>query len=55
VVRGGADSAPQETAERVVTLLRDPELRRRMGERGQAWVAERWRWDLLAERLRALL
>ncbi|MCX3062377.1 glycosyltransferase family 4 protein [Streptomyces beihaiensis] len=52
VVRGGA---PQEAADRVVTLLRDPQLRRRMGERGRAWVEERWRWDLLAERLKALL
>lgn len=52
VVRGGS---VEETADRVVTLLRDPELRRRMGERGRAWVEEKWRWDLLAERLRELL
>lgn len=52
VVRGGS---AQESAERIVTLLRDPELRRRMGERGRAWVEEKWRWDLLAERLRELL
>lgn len=52
VVRG--DSV-EESADRIVTLLRDPELRRRMGERGRAWVEEKWRWDLLAERLRALL
>ncbi|MFG3548581.1 glycosyltransferase family 4 protein [Streptomyces sp. NPDC047725] len=52
VVRGGdAD----ETADRVTTLLADPELRRRMGERGRAWVEEKWRWDLLAENLRTLL
>ncbi|KIF70256.1 GDP-mannose-dependent alpha-(1-6)-phosphatidylinositol monomannoside mannosyltransferase [Streptomyces sp. AcH 505] len=51
VVRGGAP----ETAERVVTLLGDAELRRRMGERGRRWVEERWRWDLLATRLRSLL
>ncbi|TDC65546.1 glycosyltransferase family 4 protein [Streptomyces hainanensis] len=55
VVRGGADSAPAETADRVVTLLRDAGLRRRMGERGRAWIEERWRWDLLVERLAALL
>ncbi|MFD5317307.1 glycosyltransferase family 4 protein [Streptomyces sp. NPDC127098] len=53
VVRGGAESAPAETADRVVTLLRDPELRRRMGERGRAWIEERWRWDLLVDRLAA--
>ncbi|KAB1987991.1 glycosyltransferase family 4 protein [Streptomyces triticiradicis] len=52
VVRGGS---PEEAADRIVTLLGDPELRRRMGERGRAWVEEKWRWDLLAERLRELL
>ncbi|MEV5973593.1 glycosyltransferase family 4 protein [Streptomyces sp. NPDC051921] len=52
VVRGGV---PEETADRVATLLLDPELRARMGERGRRWVEERWRWDLLAERLRELL
>ncbi|MFD5556247.1 glycosyltransferase family 4 protein [Streptomyces sp. NPDC127068] len=52
VVRGGR---PEEAADRIVTLLGDAELRRRMGERGRAWVEERWRWDLLAERLRELL
>ncbi|WP_367574624.1 glycosyltransferase family 4 protein [Streptomyces griseoaurantiacus] len=52
VVRGGA---PAEAAERINALLADEELRRRMGERGRRWVEEKWRWDLLAERLRALL
>ncbi|MER5202979.1 glycosyltransferase family 4 protein [Streptomyces sp. NPDC002825] len=52
VVRG---ESAEETADRVGTLLLDPELRARMGERGRAWVEERWRWDLLAERLRELL
>ncbi|MGW1156795.1 glycosyltransferase family 4 protein [Streptomyces sp. NPDC002513] len=52
VVRGGC---AEETADRIITLLGDPELRRRMGERGRQWVAEKWRWDLLAEKLEALL
>ncbi|WP_435643779.1 glycosyltransferase family 4 protein [Streptomyces sp. H49] len=52
VVRGGA---PQEAADRITALLQDAGLRRRMGERGRRWVEEKWRWDLLAERLRALL
>jgi phosphatidylinositol alpha-1,6-mannosyltransferase len=26
-----------------------------MGERGRAWVEEKWRWDLLAEKLKTLL
>ncbi|MFE0414482.1 glycosyltransferase family 4 protein [Streptomyces tendae] len=52
VVRG---TDPNESADRITTLLADPELRRRMGERGRAWVEEKWRWDLLAEHLKALL
>ncbi|NLU74525.1 glycosyltransferase family 4 protein [Streptomyces sp. HNM0575] len=52
VVRGGADG---EAADRVVTLLKDPALRARMGEKGREWVLGRWRWDLLAERMRQLL
>lgn len=56
VVHGAPTAlAARESAERVVTLLQDPDLRRRMGARGREWVEERWRWDLLAERLRALL
>ncbi|CAM5564727.1 glycosyltransferase family 4 protein [Streptomyces pilosus] len=52
VVPGG-DPAP--TADRLTTLLADAELRRSMGERGRAWVEEKWRWDLLAEHLKRLL
>ncbi|MEW2286640.1 glycosyltransferase family 4 protein [Streptomyces sp. NPDC047841] len=52
VVRGGS---VEQTAERIVALLADAGLRRRMGERGRRWVEERWRWDLLAERLKTLL
>ncbi|MEU3254010.1 glycosyltransferase family 4 protein [Streptomyces sp. NPDC006997] len=52
VVRGGS---AEDTADRITTLLGDEALRRRMGERGRRWVEERWRWELLAERLEALL
>lgn len=52
VVRGGS---AEDAADRIVALLRDPALRARMGERGRAWVEEKWRWDLLADRLRELL
>ncbi|MFJ3986209.1 glycosyltransferase family 4 protein [Streptomyces fungicidicus] len=52
VVPGGS---PADTADRVTALLADGELRRRMGQRGREWVEEKWRWDLLAEHLRALL
>ncbi|MFD6419651.1 glycosyltransferase family 4 protein [Streptomyces sp. NPDC060194] len=49
----GADSAA--AAERVTALLLDPALRARMGERGREWVEGKWRWDLLAHKLRELL
>ncbi|MGW8737503.1 glycosyltransferase family 4 protein [Streptomyces althioticus] len=52
VVRG---DSPAETAERVTALLADEELRRSMGRRGRDWVEEKWRWDLLADKLRTLL
>ncbi|MER7768940.1 glycosyltransferase family 4 protein [Kitasatospora sp. NPDC096140] len=52
VVPGGSASA---SAERIVRLLRDEELRRRMGEAGRRWVERSWRWDLLAGRLTSLL
>ncbi|MFD7688868.1 glycosyltransferase family 4 protein [Streptomyces sp. NPDC059781] len=48
-------NAPDQTADRVITLLGDEELRRRMGERGREWVEQKWRWDLLAEHLKKLL
>ncbi|WP_406127651.1 glycosyltransferase family 4 protein [Streptomyces sp. NBC_00989] len=52
VVRGGS---PEDAADRITALLGDAELRQNMGERGRQWVEERWRWDLLAERLREQL
>ncbi|MFD3565260.1 glycosyltransferase family 4 protein [Streptomyces sp. NPDC058686] len=52
VVKGGD---AEDSADRIITLLGDAELRRRMGERGREWVEEKWRWDLLAEQLRGLL
>ncbi|MFF0409992.1 glycosyltransferase family 4 protein [Kitasatospora sp. NPDC004745] len=52
VVPGGSADA---AAERTVRLLRDEELRRRMGEAGRRWVERSWRWDLLAGRLTSLL
>ncbi|MFJ9695137.1 glycosyltransferase family 4 protein [Kitasatospora sp. NPDC101183] len=52
VVPGGS---PAPTAERIVRLLKDEELRRSMGEAGRRWVERSWRWDLLAGRLTSLL
>ncbi|MFF2039207.1 glycosyltransferase family 4 protein [Kitasatospora sp. NPDC058170] len=52
VVPGGS---PEAAAERIVRLLDDEGLRRRMGEAGRRWVDRSWRWDLLAGRLTSLL
>lgn len=52
VVRGGD---PNETADRIITLLADPALRRRMGERGRHWIEQSWSWPQQAETLKTLL
>ncbi|MFI0502084.1 glycosyltransferase family 4 protein [Streptomyces albogriseolus] len=48
-------ASPAQAADRITTLLADPELRDRMGRRGREWVEEKWRWDLLADELKTLL
>jgi phosphatidylinositol alpha-1,6-mannosyltransferase len=66
---GGAPDAVQEgetgyvvdgrdepmLTERLVRLLREPELRRRMGLAGRAWVEQKWSWSILARTLDGLL
>jgi phosphatidylinositol alpha-1,6-mannosyltransferase len=39
----------------VGNLLADPDRAASMGAAGRAWVELRWRWDVLAAQLRALL
>ncbi|PYC87802.1 alpha-(1-2)-phosphatidylinositol mannosyltransferase [Streptomyces tateyamensis] len=52
VVPGGSAGA---VAEKLILLLGDEALRRRLGANGRRWVEQAWRWDLLAERLTGLL
>jgi phosphatidylinositol alpha-1,6-mannosyltransferase len=52
VVPGGDEDA---VAVRLVELLDDGELRRRMGSAGRAWVEADWQWDVLAGHLTELL
>ena len=52
-VVGGRDVAA--LTERLVRLLTDADLCRRMGETGRAWTQDRWRWDTLAAQLSDLL
>jgi phosphatidylinositol alpha-1,6-mannosyltransferase len=46
---------PSAVAARLVELLTDPALSRRLGDRGRRWVAEEWGWEQAADRLRGLL
>ncbi|HEY1914724.1 MAG TPA: glycosyltransferase family 4 protein [Streptosporangiaceae bacterium] len=52
-VAGGRDVAG--VARRIIELLSDPERARAMGDKGQAWVHQEWRWELVTARLRQLL
>ena len=44
------DADAFELAGAILTLLRDPELRKRMGMRGRAKVRERFDWEMIADR-----
>jgi phosphatidylinositol alpha-1,6-mannosyltransferase len=52
-VVNGRDAA--QVADRVATLLADPELAKRMGAAGRSWVERDWRWATQAERMTGLL
>lgn len=42
-------------ADRIAGLLADPAGAHTMGEKGAAWVDREWRWELVADRLMAIL
>lgn len=44
-----------QIADRCVQLLKDPTLRKKMGEKGIAWTQENWRWQLWSKRFNELL
>ncbi|HEY75253.1 MAG TPA: glycosyltransferase family 4 protein [Thermoflexia bacterium] len=46
---------PADLAARLVTLLRDPDLARRMGEAGRERAQREFTWDRSAQRLRAVV
>ncbi|HEV7896878.1 MAG TPA: glycosyltransferase family 4 protein [Planosporangium sp.] len=52
-VVGGRDI--DAIADRVATLLADPDLARRLGAAGRAWVEAEWGWQTHADRMRTLL
>jgi len=52
VVPGGSVAA---VADRLTSLLADPQAAKAIGEQGKAWVDQEWRWDMVAERLAKVL
>ncbi|MDP9093652.1 MAG: glycosyltransferase family 4 protein [Actinomycetota bacterium] len=52
-VVGGADQ--NALVGRLVELLENAPLRAQLGAAGRSWVEREWRWEVLAERLTALL
>jgi phosphatidyl-myo-inositol dimannoside synthase len=52
-VVGGRDVGA--LTERLVRLLSDADLRRRLGETGRRWTEQQWRWEMLAAQLTDLL
>jgi phosphatidyl-myo-inositol dimannoside synthase len=44
-----------DVADRLVELLSDPAGAAAMGEKGRAWIDREWTWDLVADRLKAVL
>jgi phosphatidylinositol alpha-1,6-mannosyltransferase len=52
-VVGGRDK--DALADRLISLLGDPQGAETMGEKGLAWVDREWRWDIVAARLREIL
>jgi phosphatidylinositol alpha-1,6-mannosyltransferase len=52
VVPGGQ---PAPLADRLIELLSDPAGAAAMGDKGQAWVDQEWRWDIVARRCQEIL
>jgi len=47
--------SPDQLSTRVLELLTDADRAAAMGEKGRSWVLAEWRWELVAERLDAVL
>ena len=60
VLEGETGFAVDGTSEEAIAnaigkILSDPELARRMGERGRTWAVEKWRWEIWSKEFNALL
>jgi phosphatidylinositol alpha-1,6-mannosyltransferase len=47
--------SPDAIAAALLTLLRDPDRARSMGEAGAQWVRTEWTWDTMSDRLQEML
>ncbi|MEN9687608.1 MAG: hypothetical protein RL381_620 [Actinomycetota bacterium] len=48
-------TSPAEVAQAALTLLRNPQLAKKMGERGREWIIQEWRWEIWSKAFNALL
>ncbi len=46
---------PHDVAQAVITLLDNPEMAKRMGERGRQWIIDEWEWRHWSERFNQLI
>jgi phosphatidylinositol alpha-1,6-mannosyltransferase len=44
-----------QIADAVITLLTNPQKCKEMGDAGQAWIKENWRWEIWSKRFNELL
>lgn len=49
------DFSVSEIADRIITLINDPELRDEMGKKGREWVEKEWTWKKQIKNLEVLL
>lgn len=49
------DFSAEEIADKIIKLLRNPELRNKMGKAGRKWVEKQWTWEKQIKDLEALL
>lgn len=49
------DFSAQEIADKITALIKNPQLRKRMGKAGRKWIEDQWTWKKQIENLEDLL